>query len=235
MQRAEAAGTDEEALRILQTALALDPAHRQVRTVLDQRQAAFDRKQDEARRERERQARIAGAIAEAAAQPHEAAIRMLAAALAHDPAHPELTRLLGERRAALEQQTREEHERREQQKREERERRAQVATAIALAHSTPSHADAIAVLEQAAPLIPDHAGLRAALSDRQAALTREREEARREREREEGIAAAIHDAQRATNTEAALKLLEDALAPGAGPSAAPSAGRDDESQTRARA
>ena len=212
MQRAEAAGTDEEALRILQTALALDPAHRQLRTLLDQRQAAFDRKQEEARQERERQARIAGAIAEAAAQPHEAAIRVLAAALAHDPEHPELTRLLGERRAALEQQKREEHERREQQKREERERRAQVAAAIALAHSTPSHADAIAVLEQAALLIPDHAELRAALSDRQAALTREREEARREREREERIAAAIHDAQRATNTEAALKLLEDALA-----------------------
>jgi hypothetical protein len=87
-----------------------------------------------------------------------------------------------------------------------------VATAIALAHSTPSHAEAMAVLEQAALLIPDHAELRAALSDRQAALTREREEARREREREERIAAAVHDAQRATNTEVALKLLEDALA-----------------------
>ena len=87
-----------------------------------------------------------------------------------------------------------------------------MAAALAQAHSTPSHAEAVAILEQAALLDPGHAELRAALSDRQATLAREREEARRERERQERIAAAIRDAQRATNTEAALELLEAALA-----------------------
>jgi tetratricopeptide (TPR) repeat protein len=208
VQQADATGSDEEALEILNAAFARDPDP-QLKTGLDQRQAALARKQEEARRARETEARVAAAIAKASAAPsHEAAIDVLAAALEHDPGHADLTDRLAGRRASLEQQKQEERERRE---REARERREQVAAAITRARTTASHAEAIAILEQAAALDPRHDELRAVLSDRRAALEREREEARRERAREERIAAAIRDAKRAPGSEAALAILQRAL------------------------
>jgi len=242
VQQADAAGSDEEALAILKPAFERDQDPH-LKTRLDQRQAAFVRKQDEARKATETAARVAAATAAAsAAASHQAAIDLLVAALARDPGHAELTAPLAERRALLEQQKREEQERRERQKREEqerrerqkreeqarleqqkreeqariereaRERREQLAAALARARATASHAEAIAILEQAAALDPQHDELRAALSERRTALDREREEARLERERQERIAAAIRDAKRASGSEAALAILQRALA-----------------------
>ena len=209
LQQAGATDSDEEALRILKAALARDGADPQLRTSLEKRQAAFDRKREEARKEQERQARIASAIAKAsAAQSHEAAIRVLTAALDQDPGHADLTRLLDERRQGQERQQREERARRE---REARERRERVSAVIARARKTASHAEAVAMLQQAASQNPDEPEIRALLSERQAALAREQEEARRERERQEKVAAAIRDSKRASNTEAALLILQSAL------------------------
>jgi serine/threonine protein kinase len=231
VQQADAAGSDEEALAILKPAFERDHDPH-LKTRLDQRQAALARKQEEARRARETAARVAAAIATSSdAASHQAAIDVLVAALERDAGHAELTTRLAERRALLEQQKREEQERLERQKREEqerrerqkreeqerrereaRERREQLAAALARARATASHAEAIAILEQAAALDPQHQELRAALSDRRAALEREREEARRERERQERIASAIRDANRASGSEAALAILQRALA-----------------------
>jgi len=220
VQHAEAADSDEEALAILKPAFERDQDPH-LKTRLDQRQAALVRKQEEARKARETAARVAAAVAAAsAAASHQAAIDVLVAALERDAGHADLTAPLAERRALLEQQKREEQERREQQKREEqerreretRERREQLAAALARAGATASHAEAIAILEQAAALDPQHDELRAALSDRRTALDREREEARREQERQERIATAIRDAKRASGSEAALAILQRAMA-----------------------
>ena len=210
IKNADAMASDEEALRILQAVLPTDPAHSRLKTAIERRQASLERKQEEARKEREKQARVADAVAEAsrAASP-EAAIALLTAALQKDPGHPDLTQVLEERREALEHQKREARARRE---REERERRERAAAALRQARNTPSHQEAVTVLEQAAARDPEQAELRAALADRRAALAEEREQARRERERQEKVENAIREAKRASHTEAALEVLKSALA-----------------------
>ena len=271
--RADAIESDEEALGILDAALAVDEGDAALTSRIQARRTALARKQEEARRERERQARIAAATAKAAAaRSHEDAIVILTKALGQDPGHPELTRQLEERRGALERWQREERERRERAEQEARERREQEAreareraereararaerearerreraerearerqereerearerqerearaaaerrdrvnAAIAKAKGLASHADAVAVLEQAASVDPSEADLKAALSARQEALAREREEERRQRERQERVATAIRESKKARNTQAALALLKDAQA-----------------------
>ena len=206
---ADATDSDGEALRILKAVLPAGPAHSQLKTAIERRQAALERKREEARKEREKQARVADAVAKAsAAASHDGAIALLTAALQKDPGDPGLTRVLEERREALERQKREERARRE---REERARRERTAEALKRARNTPSDAEAVTVLEQAAAQDPEHAELRAALSDRRAALAEEREQARRERERQERVETAIRDAKAASHTEAALRVLKSAL------------------------
>jgi Protein kinase domain len=202
IEQATGTPSHEEALVILRAALALDPSHSQLKTLLDVRQSAREQELEDARRQEERQARLASAVARAAAlKAHDAAIGVLSVALERDPGAPELERLLGERQAAL-----------EQQRREDRERLERLIAAIAQAGATASHADAVAMLEEAAPLGPENAELRAALGERRAALAREREEARRARERQERVAAAIAQAQRASSTPAAVAILQEAQA-----------------------
>jgi hypothetical protein len=210
IRNADATASDEDALNILQAVLPTDPAHSRLKTAIERRHAALERKQEEARKAREKQARVADAVAKASrSASHEAAIALLTAALQRDPGHPDLTRVLEERHEALERQKGEERARRE---REERERRERTAAALKQARNTPSHQEAVTILEQTAAQDPEHAELRAALADRRAALAEEREQARRERERQEKVENAIREAKRASRTEAALGVLKSALA-----------------------
>jgi tetratricopeptide (TPR) repeat protein len=210
IRNADATASDEDALNILQAVLPTDPAHSRLKTAIERRHAALERKQEEARKAREKQARVADAVAKASrSASHEAAIALLTAALQRDPGHPDLTRVLEERHEALERQKGEERARRE---REERERRERTAAALKQARDTPSHQEAVTILEQTAAQDPEHAELRAALADRRAALAEEREQARRERERQEKVENAIREAKRASRTEAALGVLKSALA-----------------------
>jgi hypothetical protein len=210
IRNADATASDEDALNILQAVLPTDPAHSRLKTAIERRHAALERKQEEARKAREEQARVADAVAKASrSASHQAAIALLTAALQKDPGHPDLTRVLEERHEALERQKGEERARRE---REERERRERTAAALKQARNTPSHQEAVTILEQTAAQDPEHAELRAALADRRAALAEEREQARRERERQEKVENAIREAKRASRTEAALGVLKSALA-----------------------
>src|SRR4029453_13274863 len=76
-QQAAGTSSDEEALAPLKAAFARDPDP-QLKTRLDQRHSALVRKQAEARRARETEARVAAAIAGASAAPsHGGAIDLL--------------------------------------------------------------------------------------------------------------------------------------------------------------
>jgi hypothetical protein len=202
--RAARTGSHDAALGILKEAQALDPTRADVRGLIDSRQAALDAEREEARRAAERQQKLSAAIAKASrTKSHEAAIAILEEAVALDPGDAGTRALLDERRAAL-ARDREEASR-------VKERQETIAAAVARAAATPSHEAAVAILNEALALDAQHAGAREAFDKRTKALEREREEARKLRERHEFTAAAIARAGSTTEHEAAIAILTEAL------------------------
>ena len=184
------------AVTILEEALKLDPAHAEVKALLAERRAARD---EEARQAHERREKIVAAVAKAnKTASHEAAIEVLEGALAIEPADGEVRRLLSERQTALS------HERELA-----RERAEKVSGALASAKKTAAHAAAVTILEDALKLDPAHAEVKALLAERRAARD---EEARQAHERREKIVAAVAKANKTASHEAAIEVLEGALA-----------------------
>ena len=95
-----------------------------------------------------------------------------------DPAHAEVKALLAERRAARDEEARQAHERREK-----------IVAAVARANKTASHEAAIEVLEGALAIEPADGEVRRLLSERQTALSHERELARERAEKVSGALA----------------------------------------------
>src|SRR5262249_7806582 len=146
----------------------------------------------------------------------ERAIAILENAQTADPTRDDVRALLQERRAALDA------ERADARRRHELD--LKIAAELARAKQTASHQDAIAILEQAARLDAARPDVRTALAERRGALDKEREEARRAKERAEqeaarrikerdaSIAAAIAKAERTSGHEAAIAILREAQA-----------------------
>lgn len=198
---AEKTTPHDAAISILEDALKLDPAHADLKSLLARRRAARD---DEARQARERREKVAAAVARAKGSPaHETAIEALQSALALEPTHAEAQALLTQRRMAL--------EREREAARQAKEREDAIAAALAEAGATNGHEAAIGILRRALVLDEDHAGVREQLAAREAALERERTEARQARERAEKIAAAIDSAKNTAPHDAAVAILEEAL------------------------
>jgi serine/threonine-protein kinase len=198
--RASKAASHAAAIDSLKEALSVDPAHAEAQRLLTERQRAFEQEQEEARRVRERRERVAGAIAGARAESsHQKAIAILEAAIEKDPDQDELARALASRQRALEDEAR-----------QIRERQEKTSAALARAKAASSHEEAVSIIEKALKDDPDHQDLRQLLLTRQAALEREREEARRARERQERVAAAIAKVKSTASHEAAVGILEGA-------------------------
>ena len=196
---AKGLASHEAALALLRDAQRIDPNHPELRLVVEQREAAFSREQEETRRIRERENKIAGVIAKAERTGHhEAAIAILNEAVALDPDNAEAKRLIEVRRAAM-----------AEEQRQARERAEKIAIAIARAHETASHETAIATLQRAKELDPQHRELRQALEARQAALQAERAEKRRIEEQRQVIAAGLAKARQTTSNQAALAILQE--------------------------
>ena len=88
----------DAAIVILDAAVAVEPGNADVRHALEARQAALAREQDEARRAREREERIASAIARAKKMTgHEEAIAIIREGLALDAKNATLRALLDAR------------------------------------------------------------------------------------------------------------------------------------------
>ena len=189
LTKAKQTASHETAVKILEGARQLDPAHAEVGRQLERRRAAW---QEEQRQARERREKVAAAIVEAnAASSHAAAIAALERAQALGPEDKEVGRLLAERRAAL--------AREEEAARRAREREAAIAAAMAEADATPDHAAAIGILRRAVAIDAGHAAVREQLAAREHAFERARK-----------VAAALAAAQQAASHEAALKILEGA-------------------------
>ena len=163
LAKAAATPAHDAAIAVLNGAVALDPGNPDVRQALEARQAALGREQEEARRAREREERIASAIANAKkTTAHEGAIAILKEALALDPKNTTLRGLLDTRQAAL--------DREREQARLEAERQAKVASAIKQARSAKSHEAAIALLKEAVALDGTNKEARVLLETREKAL-----------------------------------------------------------------
>jgi len=196
---AKGLASHEAALALLRDAQRIDPNHPELRLVVEQREAALSREQEETRRIRERENKIAGVIAKAERTGHhEAAIAILNEAVALDPDNAEAKRLIEVRRAAM-----------AEEQRQARERAEKIAVAIARANETASHETAIATLQRAKELDPQHRELRQALEARQAALQAERAEKRRIEEQRQVIAAGMAKARQTTSNQAALAILQE--------------------------
>ena len=201
LSEAKAAPSHEAAIGILRRALAIDRNHAAVRDQLAAREAAFEREQAEARKARELAEKIAAAVATSRrTAAHDAALGILEDALKLDPANAEIKALIAERRTA-----------RDEEARQARERREKANALIAKAKGLASHEAAIAALESAVALEPADAEIKRLLSDRHAALAREKEAARLAKEREEAVASAVARAAKTDSHEAAVEILEGAL------------------------
>jgi serine/threonine-protein kinase len=204
LHEAEATTAHAAAIAILERAQRVDPGHGGVQEQLKVRRAALAREEEEARQARERAAAIAAALREAeATSAHAAAIAILERAQRVDPGHGGVQEQLKVRRAALARQ--------EEEARQARERAAATAAALREAEATTAHAAAIAILERAQRRDPGDGRLQEQLTARRAALSREEEDARRQRERAAQIAGALADARKAPSHEAAIQILQRAL------------------------
>jgi serine/threonine-protein kinase len=202
LEQARTTAPHEAAIAILQKALTIDGDHTAVRQYLAERESALNRERTAAQLAKERAEKIAGALASARRLPaHAEAIAVLEEALKLDPAHAEVKALLTERRAA-----------RDEEVRQARERRDKIAAAVAKAAKAGSHEAAIEALEVALAIEPGDAEVRRLLTERQAALAREREAARLAKEREQAIAAALAEARAAASHETAIGILRRAQA-----------------------
>lgn len=106
--QAQATDSHDKAVAILERALAVDAGDARLQTLLGERTAARDHEREELRQQRERAATIAAALKQARrAASHEAALDILAEALALDPEHGEARAMQAAREAALERQRRE--------------------------------------------------------------------------------------------------------------------------------
>ena len=196
---AKGVASHDAALALLRSAQRIDPNHPELRLVIEQREAAISREQEEARRLAEREKKIATVIAKAArTRHHQAAITILNEAVALDPDHAEAKRLIEVRRAEM-----------AEEERQARERAEQIAVAIARANETTSHETAIATLQNAQRLDPQHQQLRQALEARQSAQQMERAEKRRIEEQRQAIAAGLAKARETTSNQAALAILQE--------------------------
>ena len=201
LAEAKAAPSHEAAISILRRAQALDKNHAAVREQLTIREAAFEREQAEASRARELAEKIAAAVASAKrTAPHDAALTILEDALKLDPANAEVKSLIGQRRAA-----------RDEEARQARERREKAAALVAKSKGLASHEAAIEALQSAIALEPADPEIKRLLGDRQATLAKEKEAARLAKEREAAVAAAISRAAKTDSHDAAVEILEGAL------------------------
>ncbi len=199
---ARATASHQAAVAILQGALGLDPQHQELRVALQTRQAALDAHLEQVRKARERDEKIAAAIARArAARSHSDAIAILTDAQTLDPKNVEVGKLLAERQAAQ-----------AEEERQARERAEKIRDALARANSTESHAAALDILTQALAFDPRHPEVQRAREQRAAALAHEREQARLARERNEQIAGFLARAAAAAGHEAAMGFIHKALA-----------------------
>jgi serine/threonine-protein kinase len=197
---AEQARSHQDAVKILDEALGLEPGHPQVTRALAERRTALAREEEAARQAREREAASAAALAQAEKTTgHAAAIKILKLALATDPAHPRLQAALAAREELLRQQ-------------EVAEREKAIASAIARAEQAQSHPSAISILEGALALDASRADVRQRLAERRAAHQQALEQERLDRERAEASAAAVKRARRTKSDDAAVALLTEALA-----------------------
>ena len=181
----------------VQRARALDPDHAEAQSIAsridDGVRAAAERREQEARRQREREQALAEAMDRAAsASTHDAAMAALRDALAVDPDHQAARRLLSEHETAVDVERR-------------------LAAALARARDASSIEAAVAALRQALQIAPAHPEARRLLHEREEDLAREQAEARQLRERQEAIATAIRQAAAATSHAAALVALRTAL------------------------
>ncbi|HTL50257.1 MAG TPA: protein kinase, partial [Steroidobacteraceae bacterium] len=212
--RANAETSHEAALAVLQRALEIDSTRRDVSEMIESRRAALTAERDEAKRAAQRQERIAAALATAKTAPtHDAAIAVLREAVAIDPNHLDARQALAERVEARERELEAAAQRAaEEQARQAREREERAAAALAEAAATPAHDAAVAILQRACTVDPEHDGLREALDARRQALALEQEQHRRARERAERIAAAIASAAGTASHDKAIAALREALA-----------------------
>jgi hypothetical protein len=181
----------------VERALALESGNAEAQSLAnridDGVRAAAERREHEARRQREREQAFAEAMGRAqGAATHDAAIAALREALAVVPDDQAARRLLKEHETAANVERR-------------------VAEALARAAGAPSTAAAIAALHQALQIAPAHPEARRLLQEREDVLARELAEARQKHEREEAIAAAIRTAAKAPSHAIALAALQTAL------------------------
>ena len=204
LRRADSTPSHEAAITILTEAAAIDPANAEVARQLASRQRALAQEHEEARLAQERQKQIAAALARAEkTASHEAAVSILADAVALDPTHAGAQQRLAARQKALEQER--------QEARLAQERRKQIADALKRA-DTASHAAAVTILTEASALDPGNTEVRQQLAARQKALDREREEARLAKQRQERISAALARADKSASHEDAVTILREASA-----------------------
>jgi tetratricopeptide (TPR) repeat protein len=164
MDRAERASTHGAAIAALRDALAVDPDHQTARRLLTEHETAVDVER-----------RLAAALARAKdASSTEAAIAALRQALQIAPEHPEARRLLQEREEDL--------AREQAEARQLRERQEAIAAAIRQAAAATSHAAALAALQTALDIEPNHPEARRLFDARDAALKQEQAAERRRQE-----------------------------------------------------
>jgi tetratricopeptide (TPR) repeat protein len=200
LAKARQTKSHDAAVALLAEALRLDPQHVELRQAFNERQAALERER-QARLAREREQRIAQAIKGARDLPsHDAAIALLREVQQQlDPDHQELRREIERRETAL--------AREQEEARLRREREKKIAAVIAKAQKTASHEGAIAILQEAVGLDPDHENLRGMLEQRRNALAEERRQAE---ERLARIGEAITRASEMASHEMAISTLEEA-------------------------
>ena len=192
-------GRHQDALSALEW---FEPRHEAVTIALTRLREEKARIEEERRDAQERAKGTAAALVSAqSTASHEVAIKILEDALRRDPEHAELLALLTQRRTAWGEELG-----------RARERREQVERGIDTAKQTASHEEAIAHLQQALGLEPAHAEAERLLTERRAALEREREEQRRAAERAMAIAAALAEAEATIGHEAAIAILRRAAA-----------------------
>jgi serine/threonine-protein kinase len=185
--RANESTSHQAAITALRDVLALDPNHKKAQELLDQRQTALERERN-----------LAAALDRAAhAASIDAAVAALRDAVRIDPDHVEARRALDAREADL--------AREEEAARQARERTAAVTRALQAARSGSSHERALAVLQTALELDPDHEEAKRLYAEHEAALQAERERVRK-------VTALIATAQRSSTHDAAIAALREALA-----------------------
>ena len=175
MEEARNTASHAEAVQVLTALMPLAPDDAALRALLDERQTALMREREAERAERERQERVAAALALARTAPSPAAaVAILEKAQPLAPDHDELLAMLSDARARLAQALEEE--------RLARERRDRVKALLTQARAAASHEAAIGLLGELLEIDPAHADGRRLLAQRQAALGREQEQARRTRD-----------------------------------------------------